>query len=148
MKKFSFSLDKVLDYKTQIEENLRNEHAVTVKAVRDQEAQVHAIEAEQQEQILRFEEKKQHEAISPHDFRIYQAYFGNLSQALRREEDKLEELSRLEEAKRAEDIAAKQDRASIDMLKDKKRAEYNAAVQKDEELLIEEFVSNVSSRHA
>lgn len=44
MKKFSFSLNKVLDYKTQIEDSLRSEHAEAVKAVNEKEEKIQSME--------------------------------------------------------------------------------------------------------
>ena len=46
-----------------------------------------------------------------------------------------------EEKKRSEVVEAKQETSSIDKLKEKKLKEYEKAVQKQEELFIEEFVS-------
>lgn len=43
-------------------------------------------------------------------------------------------------------VAAKTETASIELLKEKKFAQYEYEVQKSEEQFIEEFVSNVRSR--
>ena len=43
-------------------------------------------------------------------------------------------------------MAAKTETSAIELLKDKKMAQYQYQVQKSEELFIEEFVSNVRSK--
>ena len=53
----------------------------------------------------------------------------------------LEKLKEKEEAKRNEVVEAKKETSSIDKLKEKKFKEYEKAVQKEDEQLIEEFVT-------
>ena len=69
-----------------------------------------------------------------------------LEQDIQRETDKLEELRRKEEKKRQEVVDAKIDTSSIEKLKEHKLEDYNKAVQKDEEKLIDEFVSSAQAR--
>ena len=44
MKKFSFTLERVLDYKEQVEQNLRNEHGQAVREVKEQEQKIGELE--------------------------------------------------------------------------------------------------------
>ena len=44
MKKFSFTLERVLDYKEQVEQNLRNEHGQAVRQVKEQEEKIGELE--------------------------------------------------------------------------------------------------------
>ena len=53
----------------------------------------------------------------------------------------LERLRAEAEAKRLEVVEAKKDTSSIEKLREKKLDSYNKAVQKSEELIIEEFVT-------
>ena len=62
------------------------------------------------------------------------------------EREVLERLEERKEQKRKEVVAAKTETSSIELLKDKKMAQYQYQVQKSEELFIEEFVSNVRSK--
>ena len=59
---------------------------------------------------------------------------------------RLEELRRQEEAKRQEVVDAKIDTSSIEKLREHKLEDYNKAVQKAEENLIDEFVSSARAR--
>lgn len=141
MKKFTFSLDKVLDYKIQIEENLRNEHAAAVRAVFLKEQDIADLEQRYNSYLSAMEETKRH-GCRINELRIYEGYLSGTSQRIKEEKENLEILKTKEEEKREEVIEAKKERASIEMLKEKKLKEYNFIVQKEEERFIEEFVSN------
>lgn len=146
LKKFSFSLDKVLDYKIQIEDNLRTEHAGAVRAVARKEEEIEEMEAQHRYFVEGLENVKR-EGCRISELMVYQEYLGGDSQRIREQKEILKILHRQEEEKRNEVIEAKKERTSIDMLKDKKLREHNFAVQKDEERFIEEFVAN-SKYHA
>ncbi len=60
----------------------------------------------------------------------------------------MEELRRQEEKKRMELIEAKRETASIEKLKEKKLQDYQKALDKSNELFIEEFVSTGRVRDA
>lgn len=144
MKKFSFSLNKVLDYKTQVEDSLRNEHAEAVRAVNEKEEQIQDMEDSYYCRIQQMNEAKQKEC-RVQELRIYEDYLSYSRQQIRREKDNLEILQKKEEEKRDQVIEAKKERMSIDLLKDKKKKEYDFLVQKEEERFIEEFVVNSRS---
>lgn len=141
MKKFSFSLNKVLDYKTQIEDSLRSEHAEAVKAVNEKEEKIRSMEDSYYRKIQELNDTKK-KKCSIKELCIYEDYLSYSSQQIRREKDRLVILQKKEQEKREEVIDAKKERRSIDILKDKKKKEYDALVQKEEERFIEEFVVN------
>lgn len=144
MKKFSFSLNKVLDYKTQIEDSLRSEHAEAVKAVNEKEEKIQSMEDSYYRKIQELNDKKKNKC-SIKELCIYEDYLSYSSQQIRREKDRLVTLQKKEQEKREEVIEAKKERRSIDLLKDKKKKEYDALAQKEEERFIEEFVVNSRS---
>ena len=138
MKKFKFSLDSVLSYKEQVLEALQGEHAAILAQVREQEE---VLEAAWQEYRGR-----KAEGMTITDAMVYQNGLRVLERNIQRETDKLEELRKKEEAKRQEVVDAKIDTSSIEKLKEHKLEDYNKAVQKDEEKLIDEFVSSARAR--
>ncbi|MBC6678308.1 flagellar export protein FliJ [Zhenpiania hominis] len=144
MKKFSFSLNKVLDYKTQIEDSLRSEHAEAVKAVNEKEEKIQSMEDSYYRKIQELNDTKKNKC-SIKELCIYEDYLSYSSQQIRREKDRLVTLQKKEQEKREEVIEAKKERRSIDLLKDKKKKEYDALAQKEEERFIEEFVVNSRS---
>lgn len=141
MKKFSFSLERVLTYKEQVEQSLRNEHGQAVKKVRDKEEEISCLEDE----FVQFRESAGSDEIrqvSAARLRGRSDYMNLLIGRIGREKKALGELKKEEEQKREAVIHAKQETQSIQMLRDKKKQEYDAAEAKARELEIEEFVSN------
>ena len=140
MKKFRFSLETVLDYKQQVLESLQTEHGAILARVRAQEKTLERLEEDYRQLDLEFSRRKL-EGLTILDAMQYEQYLRAAEREIQRAVERLEELRRLEEAKRAEVVAAKQDTSSLEKLREKKLELYNKAVQKSEEALIEEFVT-------
>ena len=145
MKKFSFSLETVLDYKNQALDALRAEHGAILARVRAQEQVIEDLEREHREADGEFTRRKL-EGINVVDAMGYEAYLRSLERKLREEYSKLEKLRRQEEQKRSQVVEARKETATIEKLKEHKLEDYNKAVQKDEEKLIDEFVSSARAR--
>ena len=135
MKRFQFSLNTVLSYKQQVLEELQNEHGQLLYQVRQQELVLQA--AEERYRGLNLE------------FRQAETEGLTIAEALRYESGLrfLEDEAAAEE-KRRQVVAARQDTASLEKLKDKKWEDYQKQVQKGEELLIEELVTAARARTA
>ena len=140
MKKFRFSLETVLDYKQQVLDALQKEHGVIMAQVKEQEEYLAGLEADYRDMDAEFCQRKL-EGITILDAMRYEQYLRAMERQIQQAVYRLEELRRQEEAKRLEVVAAKQDTSSIEKLKEKKLDSYNKAVQKSEELIIEEFVT-------
>ncbi len=145
MKKFKFSLDSVLSYKEQVLEALQGEHAVILAEVREQEDVLEACWQEYRECNEEYRQRKA-EGIAITDAMVYQNGLRVLEANIQRETDKLEQLRKKEEAKRQEVVDAKIDTSSIEKLKEKKLELYNKEAAKNEEVLIDEFVSSARAR--
>jgi len=141
MKKFSFALDKVLKYKQQYENSLRNEHAAIMQQVSAQERKVRELEEEERATRIQMDGQKQ-SGCRVQDLNTYQGYLSYLNGEVAREKKHLAVLKRREETKRKELIAAKTETTSIDKLKEKKLEEYRKLESKEQEQLIEEFVNH------
>lgn len=144
MKKFYFALDTVLNYKEQVLENLQNEHARIIAERVECERGIDALEQEQQDCMDELEEKKL-TGMSINDMQTYDRFITSLRRKIARERDRLAEIMMREERKREEVVEARKETASITKLKEKKRAQYDKEVQKEEEQFIDEFVSNKSA---
>ena len=140
MKKFRFSLESVLDYKQQALDSLKREHGAIVAQVKAQEDYLAGLESDYREMDAEFCQRKL-EGIAILDAMRYEQYLRAMERQIQQAILRLEDLRRLEEAKRAEVVSAKQDTSAIEKLKDKKLDSYNKAVQKSEEAMIDEFVS-------
>ncbi len=147
MKQFQFSLDKVLTYKEQIEENLRNEQAELLHRIASEERRLQDLHQEYSDYAEDLQLKKEEGCTVP-TMQMYEAYMVNLDFKIRRSQQVIENLRRREEEKRQEVIQAKVERSSIEKIKEKRFNEYGEEVRKAEERFIEEFVSNVNTRTA
>lgn len=145
MKKFKFSLDSVLSYKQQVLDALKGEHAALLAQVRAQEEVLEGVWQQYRDCDAEYRERKA-EGMSITDAMLYQNGLRVLERDIQRETDKLETLRRKEEKKRQEVVDAKIDTSSIEKLREYKLEDYNKAVQKAEENLIDEFVSSARAR--
>lgn len=140
MKKFQFSLDSVLSYKQQVLEGIQNEYAALTAKVRRQEERVQAARQRYADLNQEFREKEASGMTIAEALR-YENGLRFLEQEIQREEKLLEEFRKQAEAKRQELVAARQDTATIEKLKEKKLEDYRKGVQKSEEQFIDELVS-------
>ncbi|MDE6591090.1 MAG: flagellar export protein FliJ [Oscillospiraceae bacterium] len=145
MKKFKFSLDSVLSYKQQVLDALKGEHAAILAEVRAQEEALEAAWQEYRECNEEYSRRKL-EGMTIADAMVYQNGLRVLERNIQRETEKLEGLRKKEEKKRQEVVDAKIDTSSIEKLREHKLEDYNKAVQKAEENLIDEFVSSARAR--
>ena len=140
MKKFRFSLETVLDYKQEVLSALQTEHATILARVHAQEELLEELENYYRELDVEFTERKL-EGITILDAMQYEQYLRATERQIEEAVEILERLRAEAEAKRLEVVEAKKDTSSIEKLREKKLDSYNKAVQKSEELIIEEFVT-------
>ncbi|RKI65720.1 flagellar export protein FliJ [bacterium 1xD42-67] len=147
MKKFRFSLETVLDYKQQALDSLRAEHGAILAQVRAQEQVIQALEEEHRQADDEFTRRKL-EGINVLDALNFEQYLRAVERKLQTEHRKLEALERQEEKKRSQVVEARKETATIEKLKEHKLEDYRKAVQKSEEMMIEEFVSTTRAMAA
>lgn len=144
MKKFYFALDTVLNYKEQVLEDLQNQHARIIAERVACERRIDDLEQEQRDCMAELEEKKL-KGMSISDMQTYDRFLTSLRRKIARERERLAEILLREERKREEVVEARKETASITKLKEKKQAQYEKELQKEEEKFIDEFVSNKSA---
>jgi len=140
MKKFKFSLETVLDYKQQVLDALRAEHGAILAQVRDQEEVLRRLEEQYRQSNDDFTRRKM-EGMTISEALGFEQYLRMEEYRIEVETEKLRELQKKEEAKRAQVLETKLETSSIEKLRERKLDSYHKAVQKAEELQIEEFVS-------
>ena len=128
MKKFVFTLDKVLDYKEQVENNLRSEYSQRMDRVKKQERYIDSLNAEFAGVRNEFEARKK-QGCTVNVMVAYDGYLNNLRKNTEKEKEQLAVLKKEAEQK----------------LKEKKQKEYEKTALKKEEQFIDEFVSNTAS---
>ena len=141
MKKFSFKLEPVLKYKNDRLEMLRNEHAGILRRIRAQEDKIAGLEWERDACAAEFNAKKL-SGIIPVEAVNYQNYLTRQNHIIRREYTALEHIRKEEERKKEEILEAKKESLSIEKLKEITMEEYRKEASRENEMFIEEFVSN------
>lgn len=144
MKKFLFSLENVLNYKNQVLENLQNEHALILEEIRRQEAEIESLKAQYVVCCSKLGDEERN-GITVMEILSYNNYLDVIALRIKKEQEILAVLNKKEEIKRSQVIESKKDSASIEKLREKKIEVYNKELQKQDELLIEEFVMNSRS---
>ena len=144
MKKFKFSLETVLNYKEQNENNLRAEHAAALQQVAKQEKIIEEIRQKQKQTADELNEKRS-SGFNVLQIQTFEKYLNYLKGELKKELQVLDILKKKEEERRTALIAARTETKSISKLKEKRLTEYKKAEAKQEELDIEEFISRKES---
>lgn len=140
MKKFQFSLDNVLGYKQQVLENLQNEHAMIMQRVRQQEEHLAQTRARYYDCNRQFREAEA-VGITVAEALRYESGLRFWEKEIEASQLLLQKYRQEAEEKRKQVVAARQDTASLENLKEKKHEAYLQAVQKVEERSIEELVN-------
>lgn len=147
MKKFKFALETVLSYKQQVLDALEAEHAAAMAKVHAQEKVLDAVWQEYRDCNIQYREKKA-EGITISEAMIFESSLRSAELHIQRETDRLEKLQQEAEKKREEMVEAKIDTSSLEKLKDKKLEQYRKDEQKNEELLVDEFISSTRAASA
>jgi flagellar FliJ protein len=141
MKKFKFSLATVKEYKEKLLDNLKLEHGIIMTAVREQEEVIRGME-ETEKLVNKELNERNRKGITPFELMNYQRYIKVLQNDIKLEYEKLDKLKQAEEEKLEEVVEMKKETSSFEKLEEKRLKEYNGIVRKEQELFIEEFVTN------
>ena len=144
MKKFKFSLETVLNYKEQNENNLRAEHAAALQQVIRQEEVIEELRQKARQTREEINEKRSG-GFNVLQMQTFERYLNYLKGEIKKELRTLDTLKRKEEERRAALIEARTETKSIGKLKEKRLSEYKKLEAKQEELNIEEFISRKES---
>lgn len=140
MKKFKFSLSTVLNYKTQLLDDLKKEHALMLAGIRAKEEEIAFMENGCAMVNGDYNAKKLDGLCSP-DALSYEAHIRLLRKKIKEQKLILKELIEQAEHKQRQIIEAKKEVASYEKLREKHLEQYIKLEQKSEETFIDEFVS-------
>ena len=145
MKKFSFALKPIKEYKEKLLDTLKLELAAIMVQVAKQENLI----LEMEENVRRVNgelNEKNSKGITPYELTNYQRYIKVQQSEIRKEYTKLEKLKKDEDDKKHELTEMKKETMSLEKLEEKKVKEYNDMAHKMQEIFVEEFV--VSRKYA
>lgn len=141
MKKFQFSLEKVLGYKKQLLEVLKSEMAklqMECRELEDKIAQIARDFCETNETL----KTRLTEGLALRELEVYKRYFSDLNRKTNLLEAQRREYLLAVSAKQEEIVQMNSDISGLEKLRDKQLAEYLAQSRKEQEQMIEEFVSH------
>ena len=139
MKKFKFQLDTVLRYKTQVLDIRLAEHGTALANVRRQEGVLEQAISPRTACEEEYREMKEL-GLTIAEAMKYETGIEVLQRTVLRETEKLKELRKIEEQRRAALVQAKQETQSLEKLREIKRGEYDSMVAKAEEKEIDDLV--------
>ncbi|MCI8853901.1 MAG: flagellar export protein FliJ [Lachnospiraceae bacterium] len=145
MKKFSYRLETVLDYKTQVLDNLKTEHAVIIQNVNRKQEEIRGLKRELYGYEDGFDQVKE-SGSTIENYLLFDMYIGHMEKRIDEEKQRLYHLREQEDAKKQEVIEAKVDTSRYEKLKERKLQEYQRAVAKADETFVEEFVMGTNLR--
>ncbi len=144
MKRFKYSLETVLDYKNQVLDNLKQEHAEITRSVNEKREEIHHLERTMDDYQAEFDETKS--AGAPiESFRLYNICIERMGKIIEEEKEHLVFLEEKQEKKKIEVVEAKVDTSKFEKLKGKKLQEYRKAELKEEEAFAEETAVRMMS---
>ena len=131
----------MLGYKQQVQEGLQNEHAQLVHRVRQAEQRLEELE-EAYRNCNRELREAEAKGTTVSEVLKYQSALRYWEQQIHDARAHLVQCRQAAEAKRAELVAARQETASLEKVRERKHEEYRYQIQKSEELFIEELVAS------
>ncbi|TQI65445.1 flagellar export protein FliJ [Clostridium sp. KNHs216] len=129
MKKFAFSLEKVLGFKQQTLDVKKNELALLQMKLTELEKEIYALNDQFTATNRKMLEELQN-GLSAGDMLIYKTYFNTLNQ----------KILHLIDQKKADIVAVNSEISGLEKLRDKQLTEYLKQIQKSEELAMDEYV--------
>ena len=144
MKRFKYSLETVLDYKNQVLDNLKQEHAEITRSVNEKREEIHHLERTMDDYQAEFDETKSAGA-QIESFRLYNICIERMGKIIEEEKEHLVFLEEKQEKKKIEVVEAKVDTSKFEKLKGKKLQEYRKAELKEEEAFAEETAVRMMS---
>lgn len=140
MKKFQFTLQSVMDFKSQRLEIEKNEHAKALAKVNEQERKIQDLRDQFNDLTRRFEDKK-NAGFAIVEANLFMMALDTTTKEIERQGVVLSQLQKIEEERREIVVATKIEASSLEKIKEKKYEEYLNIEKKSDELFIEEFVS-------
>lgn len=141
MKKFNFSLMKVLEIKEQILKNLKIELNNMNQQLKNIEIDIKNLLVKYDETNKEFNEKSS-VSMTIGVMSYYKMYMNSILKNVEKKEEDKVIVNKKIEAKRREIINMNMEISSLEKLKEKEFEKYNESLLKSEEIFIEEFVTN------
>ncbi len=142
---FQYSLTTVLTYKEQVKQQKEGEYSKLQSQVEKQQQKLNLLLHTYQGYLRLLDEHKAKEFVMEKVL-MYEKYLQVLEQQIQEAQLVLSSYQLDADRKRAELVQANMDVATLEKLRDKKKAEFLKEEQKKEEIRMEEFLSSQKAR--
>lgn len=139
MKKFQYSLETVMDYKTQLLDRVQREFSEVMARLRRQRQYLELLYERRRELETEFGKLKQRGGAIQR-FQLFQEVLDRRSEEILIEEGRLRKLQEETDRKQTELVEAKVDVSKFEKLKEHKLSDYQRDIRKADERFIEEFI--------
>ncbi len=146
MATFRFRLQKVLDYKQQVEDTKKQELFHLMKIFHEEEKVLRGLHELLLKKLSEFEEKQQGE-LDILELLFYSGFISRLNGEIELQREKLRQLALQIEQKRGEVIAASKERRIMEKLRDKKYKEFMKEESRREQKFLDEIGNNAFVRN-
>lgn len=142
MKKFQFSLEKILSFKGQVRDVLKSELATLNHQLTAIEEEIITLNKIISDTNIKMQSQMQ-EGVTSSKISVYKMYLNEIgAQITRKNREKLKQIN-LIAAKQKQIINANVEVASFEKLKDKQLQEYKVLEAKAQEIELNEFMNNM-----
>lgn len=141
MKKFHFSLEKILQFKNQTLDNLKFDLANLQHLLKIKNDEIENLRIKYMETDSLYNDKIKL-AIQPYEIEYYKNFLNKLINDIKKKIEEEKIVIKKIEHKKEEIINMNKEISTLDKLKEKKVDEYNKILLKSEEAFIDEFVNN------
>ncbi len=143
MAKFKFRLQSVIKIKEIQEKKVERELAMIKKNILQGQARLEDLQGEHQKLVS---SSPMEGKIKAADMVTHQDYLRKISDEIKFERVKLENLSRSEDKKRDEVLDAKKDKEAIEHLREKRLEEFKHDMDRKEQILLDAVAQRLSSQ--
>lgn len=145
MKKFAFTLEKVLCFKKEVLDLLENELEQLRYRQHEIEQSMENVDREFHRHNCVLTEKMQ-SGMDPQSIAVYKRYFGELNRQSKQLQEQQKKTVLAVAAKQREVVQMNSDISGLERVRDKQLQEYLARERKEQEQFIEEFVGRAGVR--
>jgi flagellar FliJ protein len=146
MKKFRFRLQKVMEYKEEIEKQRKLDLSKAKQRLYDEEEKLKRLQYQDSAYRKQIQEKGKAERIDPREMDLYYQYLKALHVQMKHQNGCIIEAKEVMEEKRKILLEATKERKILEKLKEKKHVEYNSDTARRERFVLDDVTSTAFAR--
>ena len=146
MKKFRFRLQKVMEFKEEVEKQRKQELGKARKRVLDEEKVLDGLQARDHDCRLQIADKCNAETIDPREIDNYYRYLKQLKVQMEMQGHRIDEAKKIMEDKRQDLLAATKERKILEKLKERKYNDFMIDLARREQFVLDDLAGTAFAR--